>query len=115
MRSSEYTRDLPGERLTPDLAGLLAGFGEEVAAEPESLEGALRGVVARPRVLFGLAFVELSATIGTSRRVSFVDGSPSRAGSEDRREEFPILRGKRLSEKPHERANRLTIRRLIAT
>ena len=91
----EYTRDLTGERPTPDLAGLLTGFGEEVAAEPEDLEGALRGIVAGPRVLFGLAFVELSATIGTSRRVSVVGGSLGRAGSAyGRIEEFPILRGR---------------------
>lgn len=63
--------------------GLLAGFGEEAAAEPENLQEALRGLLAGSRFLFDLAFVELSVKIGTSRRVSVTDGSPGRAGAAD--------------------------------
>ena len=94
MHSPEHTRDLPGERPTPDLVGLLAGFGEKVAGDPEGSEGALRGVIAESRTLFGLAFVELSATIGASRRVSVVDVPTGRVGLNGCTEEFPVLRGK---------------------
>ncbi len=64
MRSSEYTRDHSGERRPSGLAGLLAKFGEEVAAEPENLEGALGRLARGTRVLFEAGAIELSATIG---------------------------------------------------
>lgn len=74
---------------------MIAKFGEEVAAEPEDLEGALRRMVAGVRALFGLGVVELSATIGESRRISVADGSPGAVGSADgSAAEFPILRGR---------------------
>jgi len=69
--------------------GLLTGFGEEVATEPENLEEALRGLLTGSKILFDLAFVELSITMGASRRVSVVYGSPDGCI-----EEFSILRGK---------------------
>ena len=95
MRSSYVRGTCPGNgwhRTWPGIPRRLWGRGR---SEPESLKGALWGVVAGSRILFGLASVELSATSEVSRRVFIVDGSPVRAGPPyGWAEEFSILRGK---------------------
>ncbi|CAA9428527.1 MAG: hypothetical protein AVDCRST_MAG37-424 [uncultured Rubrobacteraceae bacterium] len=94
MQSPDHIKDLTVEEGSlPALAGLLAGFGEEIVAEPEELEGALRRMAANIRERLRLGAVEISASVGESLRISILEGSAvSERGTMF--EAFPIRRGK---------------------
>ena len=75
-----------------DLPGafqLLAGFGEEIVAEPENLEGALRRMVDGLRGVLRLRGLSISALVGEGQGVSITSGVAGGASVE-----LPILRGK---------------------
>ncbi len=76
MQCPDHIKDLTVEEGSlPALAGLLAGFGEEIVAEPEELEGALRRMAAGVRERLGLGAVEISASVGESLRISILEGA----------------------------------------
>lgn len=77
------------EGVVPGVLGLLAGVGEEIVAEPENLEGALRKMVNGLRDALGLRALSLSASVGEGRGISATSGMAGGMAAE-----FPILRGK---------------------
>ena len=89
MRSLNEIRDPTGEA-SPGLLGVIAAFGEEVAAEPENLEGALRRLAAGLREALGLTAVAFSISSAEGRKV-FASGDDVTGGVTT---EFPIARGK---------------------
>ena len=68
---------------------LLASVGEQVVAEPENLQGALRRMVDGLRDALGLRALSVSARVGEGREVSATSGMAGGAAAE-----LPILRGK---------------------
>ena len=89
MRRFEDTRSVSTYSDTLRVLGLLAGAGEEAAAEPENLEGILRRMIDGLRDALGLGALSLSASVGEGRGVSASSGM---AGGEAA--EFAIVRGK---------------------
>lgn len=89
MRRLDDTRSKFGEGVVPGVFGLLAGVGEEIVAEPENLEGALRKMVDGLRDTLGLRAISISASVGEGRRISATSGMTGGTAAE-----FPILRGK---------------------
>ena len=69
--------------------GVLAGMMEDIVAEPENLEGALRRMAEGLRGPLGLGGISLSASFGEGRRVSVTSGVTDGAAFE-----IPIRRGK---------------------
>ena len=89
VRETEDMRSVSTGRGNPGVLGLLARVGEEVAAEPENLEGALGRMVGGLRTALGLRALSLSASFGERREVSATSGIAGGTAAE-----FPIFRGK---------------------
>ncbi len=80
MRRFGDTRAKFGEGVVPGVFGLLAGVGEEIVAEPENLEGALRKMVDGLRDTLGLRAISISASFGEGRRILATSGMTRRDG-----------------------------------
>ncbi len=72
-----------------EILGVLAGMAEDIVAEPENLEGALRNMIEGLRGLLGLRALSLSASFGEGREVSAKSGTADGTAFE-----IPLYRGK---------------------